>query len=855
MLGLGIILGMNYALLAVGLVLIHRNSRLVNFAHGDIGVAAAVLLWVSTTGFGVPYWVAFLLTLVTGGVLAAFLERTVIERLRRAPRAIAGIATLGAGQLLLYVSSELLPATEGSRFPQPPGVPSVRIGTLIVQPAEALALFLAPLAIGGLIVFLKRTPLGLALRATGADPDLARASGFSAGRLSALAWAIGGSLATLAAILLFGLKPGSPPPTGLDLLLAALTASVVARMTKIAIAAGSGLALGIMQHLLLGNGMEGGLFSVALFGVVFVAFLLGRSGVDLDTGTRWYAAPWGRTIGKGAARVPLLPVVTFLLGAATIVLLAPTQATALTATFAFTVLTLSVAVMTGLSGELLLGQAAYAGLGAMASIAITIRTGNFFVGFAAAAIGGAASALVSSLPALRRRDLSLAVLSLAFAFSCSAWVFHQTWMFGAGIQPGRPIIGSFALTTAKSYALFSLGVMCVGLLGARSLWASPLARRLIAQRDNPRAAASFGISSIKVRAQALLISGGLAGIAGALLAHATLVVDTGTFSVSDATRGLGAAALGGISSIGGSVVGALFMIGIPELVGGVIGLLTATWVGWLLVIVAFPHGIVGEISTRLRDQRDEEEDGIPRRAADRTPPRSWRSTSTRPETRILLEVGDVSVSFGETKVLDSVNLDLSSGEIVGIAGANGAGKSTLLDVISGERTPDSGWVRLDGMAVISTNADRRARLGLGRSFEDTILYPTLTVLEATLLGLENQASRTASVRGVDREHAMDIIRWVGLEQVAHQRLGELSTGVRRMAQLACLCARRPRLLLLDEPASGIAAPELDGLISLLREANSALGTALLIVEHERRIIEGLTSRVILLSEGRLVSSR
>lgn len=853
-LALGLLLGLNYALLAVGLVLVHRHSKLVNFAHGEIAVGGAVLLWVATSGFGAPYWIAFPLALLAGGSLAALLERTVVERLRAAPRAIASVATLGAGQLVLYISFELLLSAEGAPFPEPPGIPSFQIGSLVVHPSQSLALFLGPIAIVALTLFLKKTALGLALRGSAADPDLARSSGFAAGKLSALAWGMSGVLATLAAILLFGLTPGSPP-TGLDLLLGALTAAVVARMNSLVLAAAAGMGLGIFQHVLLANGIAGGLFSVTVFCVVFIVFLLGRSrrGLDLDSGTRWLPLDPGRDVRIGRLRTPALPLGVLVIGCVAILVARPTQATALTVLFGLSLVAVSVAVVTGLSGQLVLGQIAYAGLGAMGSIAVTQRTGDFFVGFCVAALIGAVAALASSIPALRRQDLSLAVLSLAFAFACTSWAFQQPWMFGVGIVPGRPIIGSFALDSAKSYAFFALVVLCVGVLSAQALWRTPLARRLIAQRDNPLAAASFGISSLWTRAQALLISGAIAGVAGALLAHGNLSVTASTFAIGDGLRALGGAALGGITSVSGSIWGTLFMVGVPGFVDGIIGFIAGSWVGWLLVIVAFPAGILGAFQPRAERRRPIPEPIISS-VTSHAPigfPSGLKLGPSPRNGHELLDVESVSVSFDDFKALDQVNVRVFAGEVLGIVGANGAGKSTLLDVISGERRPDSGVVRLDGTPITGLSAERRAQLGLARSFEANILFPTVTILDSTLMALENPGSGSPVPRSLRRELAMEVIGWVGLERIAHQRMGELSTGVRRMAQLACLCARRPRLLLLDEPASGIAAAELDGLIELLRDANQA-GMALVIVEHERKIIEGLASRVILLRDGQLV---
>lgn len=853
--GLGLLLGVNYGLLAVGLVLVYRNSKLVNFAHGDVGVGAAICLWVGVEA-GIPFWLALPAVLVLGGALAAAIERSVIARLHGSPRAVAGLATLGAGQLVAYVASTLAGAIEGSRFPAPPGIPRIHIGTLIVHPAEVLALVVGPLAIACLVLFMTKTSWGLALRGTAANMDLARVSGFAATRLSALTWAISGVLATLTAVLLLGLESDSPPPTGLDLLLPALTAAVVASMRSLIVAAIAGVLVGVLQHLLLWNGVAGGSMSIAMFCVIFFGVLATRkSAVDVDKATRWSSIQRSMRVRIGRVFLPIAPIAVLLVGSLALSVVRPTDATTLTVVFGFIVLALSAAVMTGLSGELVLGQAAYAGLGAMASIAITFRTGDFFLGFAAAALAGGLAALVSSLPALGRRDLSLAVLSLGFSVLCVTWAFPQTWMFGSGIEPGRPIVGSWALTTAKSYGALALGILCIALALTHALWRSRLARRLVAQRDNPVAAATFGISASVARAQALLISGAIAGVAGALLAHGSVAVRPESFAIGAGITALGAAALGGLTAVSGGIWGTLFMVALPSFVGGTLGFIAESWVGWLLVIVAIPAGIVTALARAVPARTTDAEEVVaaPQPGLRERPlPRSLDAQIEVSRGRSMLDVARVSVTLGSLTILDEVSLEVSTGDIVGLVGRNGAGKSTLLDVISGQRVPRSGEVRFDRALVTDLGPEARARRGMVRSFEGAILFPTMTVLETTLLALESPGVGPVPPRRTRRDEAMAVVCWMGLERVAMKKLGELSTGVRRMAQLASLCARRPRLLVLDEPASGVAQAELDGLMSVLETVNRALGASMLIVEHDLRLVHGIASRVAILDGGRIV---
>lgn len=851
--GLGLIRGTTYALLAIGLVLVYRNSKLVNFAQGDIGVGAAIAFWVTTVA-GLPYWLAFPAAVALGGLIAGLLERSVIERLRYAPRLIAALATIGGGQFVFYVATTLIRATRRQPFPQPPGVPEVHLGSLIIQPAQLLALLLGPVVILGLVLFMTKTSWGLALRGAAAGHELAQLSGFPSGKLSALTWSLSGGIAAFTAILLFGLESDSPPPTGLDLLLPALTATVIARMSGFVTAGLAGMAIGVTHHLFLWNGLGSGEVAVVMFGLIFAILLITwRTDVDIDRRSRWLPIVVGKTVRIGPLSLPVVPLLAAAGGAIALLVLRPTDVVTATTLFGFVLLALSTAVVAGLSGQLVLGQAAYAGFGAMASVAITVRTGNFVLGFAGAAVTGGLTAVLTSLPALRRRDLSLAVLSLAFAIATVTWAFPQSWMFGTGLEPGRPVIGTFAFDTARSYGALTLGVLCIGLVAIDRLWRSAFARRAVAQRDNPQAAASFGISAPFVRAEALLVSGAVAGVAGALLAHASVITDGSSFSVTEGMRALGSAVLGGLASVSGSVWGTLWMVGIPSFAGGILAFIAASWVGWLLVMVAVPAGITGAFARgRHASESPPDPESLPAPSATlgrEIPPLLSQSA----QRGGVVEARSVALSFGSVTAVRGIDLQFGPDEILAIVGSNGAGKSTLLDVLSGARHPDQGQIFFDGRDVTALGPEGRARLGIARSLEGAILFPTLTVLETTMMALENPGPAGIRRRGLLRADAMEVITWIGLESIATVRMGELSTGLRRMAQLACLCARRPRVLLLDEPTSGIAEAELDGVVGILEVIRSEMGTSILMVEHELRVVHRLASRVIALDSGRVVA--
>jgi ABC-type branched-subunit amino acid transport system ATPase component len=231
-----------------------------------------------------------------------------------------------------------------------------------------------------------------------------------------------------------------------------------------------------------------------------------------------------------------------------------------------------------------------------------------------------------------------------------------------------------------------------------------------------------------------------------------------------------------------------------------------------------------------------------------------------------LDVRHISVRFGGIAALDDVSLEVHHGEVVGIIGPNGAGKTTLFDVISGFLRPDAGRVLLDGTDLSTETAATRARLGLGRSFQDSQLFAGLTVREALAVSLERfvdvsdpfnamlrlpaQVRTEAAVsRRVD-----DLMELFGLGLFADNLVSELSTGSRRLVDLAAVLAHQPSVILLDEPSSGVAQREVEAMGRLLRNVRDRLDATLLVVEHDIAFIAELADRLIALDRGEVIAT-
>jgi ABC-type branched-subunit amino acid transport system ATPase component len=228
-----------------------------------------------------------------------------------------------------------------------------------------------------------------------------------------------------------------------------------------------------------------------------------------------------------------------------------------------------------------------------------------------------------------------------------------------------------------------------------------------------------------------------------------------------------------------------------------------------------------------------------------------------------LSVEDVSVRFGGVHALNGVTFAAEAGSIVGLIGANGSGKTTTLDVISGLVKPQGGHVRLDGIDLAEYLPEERLGVGMVRSFQDCRLYPELSVLDVLLLSEDarhevavlSTTLRLPWARRAERRklEAVDqVIAAFGLERFRHHRTAELSTGTRRVVDLASIVLAQPRLLLLDEPTAGIAQREAEAFIPLLRRIHEVADTTIVLVEHDVPLVFELCSTVVVMELGEVV---
>jgi len=886
---LGVFTGLTYGVLAIGLILVYRQSRVINFAHGEIGAFGATLTGLAVVAWHLPYWLAFAMGILLAGLVGSASEVLVIRRLRRAPLVISVIATLGLGALLDQFSAALNGnVAAGAAFPQPVGLPSFSVGALLVTPAYSGMLILSPIVVIALVLFLRRSRTGMSMRASASNAEASSLAGVPANLTMAFAWGIAGMLAAFVAILVMptrGFTSGSF--LGPELLLRALAVAVIARMASIPLALAGGVVLGVIEQVVLSSYANTNVVSVIIFLIILAGLLLQRGqGSRKEDKDAWAAVQPSRPPRNAAEALAMRrlgrigAILALAVGIILPLLLPQAQTYILVVIIACGIVGLSVGIITSLGGQLSLGQFAIAGVGATVSYLVAHHTQSFIASFLIAMLVAGLLSLLIGLPALRITGIMLAVTTLSFGLAAQDWLLSQPWMLGTGVTPGIPAIGTLAANTPTKYYYFSFVLLIVVFLLVRNVWRSGLGLRMKAVRDNESAARAFGLSPVQIKLQAFFMAGLLAGLGGALLGHSLSFLPPTAFPLQRSLDVSAMAAVGGVGSLVGPLFGALYIIGIPQWIPLDSAGTAATALGWLVLVVQYPGGLVQSFAPTKEKlvallSRGAAGQGPPPPAADdlgRVGPAAEAASALEPVRRRTGSADEVAVGepvlvasglsrhYGGVVAVEHVDLEVRRGEILGLIGPNGAGKTTLFEMLSGFTHAQTGTVAYNGHDISKLSPTKRARLGLGRSFQDASLFYTLTVEETVSVALERvHPTRTVSallgLPGTRRRRhaeARDILAMMGLTDYRHTPIKDLSTGVRRITEFACLVALRPAVLLLDEPAAGIAQRETEALGAVLRRLKRELDLTLVIVEHDIPLLMGLADRIVAMEAGKVL---
>ena len=635
--------GTLYGLLAVGIILIYRTNKIINFAVGALGAVPAVFAVLLVLTKGVPWIVAFPIALAGGLLFGVIVDVVFIRRFREAPRLIVTVATIGISQILAFINLYVAKGMGVEGLPPgnfsdktPFGGYKIQNGAgVIYGNGNNIAALVAVLACAlGLGLFFKKSRLGIALRASAENADRAGLLGIPVKKVQTVAWAIAGLFA--AVVIFFQASVTTIPlngTLGYSALLFALAAAVVAKMESIPTAVLAGVGIGIVDFATVQNTGESSISTAVMLVFILVAlvFQKGSAARAKDTGVSSFKSLQEfRPIPPELRDLPEIRVAKLILGAIVLAIFvaAPlvvgdSDLTRLTFLPLFAMVGLSLVVLTGWAGQISLGQFAFVGVGAVTAAKLFIDHGwDFWLTLIAAGIAGAVVAVLVGLPALRVQGLLLAVSSLALAAAAEGYIFqsrNDNYRVGQIILPGdnadfvtRPILwervdfgigapnGFFS--GSRGYYYFCVLFLLLMFLAASSYRRNHGGRLLIASRDNERAAQSFSISIIRTRLAAFAVSGAMASVAGALFYYLLLNVNPEDFGILNSIDVFVATVIGGLTSLGGAIAGVIIVkyIGLfgEELLDGLSLLVTGP--GLLLVLLFLPGGLAQGFFT-LRD--------------------------------------------------------------------------------------------------------------------------------------------------------------------------------------------------------------------------------------------------------------
>ncbi|WP_029003435.1 branched-chain amino acid ABC transporter ATP-binding protein/permease [Azorhizobium doebereinerae] len=533
----------------------------------------------------------------------------------------------------------------------------------------------------------------------------------------------------------------------------------------------------------------------------------------------------------------LLPALAILVlaGAATGLALAGESYTAFViALVALTALVgIGLNILLGLTGQVSLGHVGFYAIGAYVSGILLLKGAGFPLALAAAAVAAGAVGFLLALPALRVRGPYLAMVTIAFAFIVEHGLIEWRAVTGGanglmGILP-PPVMG--LMLAEREMAVLCVALATLALLGFLALAESRLGRAMLAVRDSEVAAQSVGLNPVVLKTLAFVLSAALAGLAGAVFAPLMMFISPGSFPFSQSILFLFAVVVGGAGTVFGPVVGALVVVGLPELLADFAEYRLLLFGGLLLAVLWLaPRGIVGEVARRLVRRR----------------PRPVRADAgaamLAPQGAPLpLEVRDLAIAFGGIKASNGVSFTARPGAVTSLIGPNGAGKTTVLNMIGGFYRPDAGAVRLD-RDLAGAPAYKVARAGIARTYQTTQLFGSLSVIDNVRIALKG-----------DPAQAEALLAFVGYGGDLDAPADDLAHVDRRLVEIARALAMRPRVLLLDEPAAGLMRADKDRLALLLRRIADA-GLAVLLVEHDMALVMGISDHVVVLDAGRVIAA-
>jgi len=527
----------------------------------------------------------------------------------------------------------------------------------------------------------------------------------------------------------------------------------------------------------------------------------------------------------------------------------------LTRSMIYAILAITVDLLWGYAGILTFGQAAFFGVGAYATAMLFTQVGSsptliglalvlaIIVPVVLGLIVGWLSFYYGSTP------IYATVISLVFPIVVTQLIYSGGTLTGSS----SGLVGYTGLPFGLE-GFFRLSGICLVIIavGALIFVRSDGGRILTAIRDNETRCAYLGLNTQRIKIVLMAVLAGVAGLAGFLFANASGVVAPENTGFVFGTELVVWTALGGRGTILGPVLGA---IGIDYLSANLSGELPFLWqliIGslFIVMIIFLPNGLAALVLRFTRRGRSELPIG--------SSPELVVKTSLHHKNSIdgpLLSIDKLEKSYGSQKVLEDITLDVSPGELVSLVGPNGAGKTTMMRCLTDGNESSRGVVRVAGKDIAGMIPNQIVALGVGRKFQVASVFESLTVAEC--LRMARAALETPSfvsdsdVLGLPSA-AIEILQLTGLDQRLSTEVSLLSHGQKQSLELAMVVALEPRMILLDEPTAGLTKAERTTIGTILKKLTSELGFAAILVEHDLDFVCDISSRIVVLHQGRLV---
>jgi len=581
----------------------------------------------------------------------------------------------------------------------------------------------------------------------------------------------------------------------------------------------------------------------------------------------------------------------------------------------YAILLFGLDIVVGYTGQVSLGHAGLFGIGAYTAGVLFLKVGApFWVILPASIAVTAVFGAILALPALRVSGPYLAMVTLAFGTIIQILINEMTFLTEGpmGLKIPKPTVAGYKFNEESFYWVVCV-MLALSLLVVHRVLRSQLGRAFEALRGSPVASDCMGVSVYRYKVYAFVISAGFAGLAGCLYAYSEQYISPNTYNNELTVMFLLAIIMGGRKTRLGAMLGATIIVLLPKLlddldafrmvasglaalifIGAALGIAArrttlqtmfvpvvgtaalAAFSFWLdnitdwrlsvfglmilFVVYYLQDGIVGFARLLLGRGHNADTDVS---LQEENPAQDALMQSAKSDREDILVANQVLMQFGGLKAINLVDLKIKRGTIHGLIGPNGSGKSTMMNVLTGIYVPTAGAIEFDGRSVVGRTSSDIALSGIARTFQNVQLFGEMTALQNVQVGLHHTfksnfvdvALHTARYHREDHaatERALGLLRFVGLAELANEEARNLPYGKQRLLEIARALALDPQLLLLDEPAAGLTAPDIKELVQIIRKIRDH-GITVILIEHHMDVVMSICDTVSVLDFGQKIA--